>query len=58
MKKPREICLCAPLTSAAICLTVFCRHGETALHIAAVENHLHTARLLLQRGASVNEDAL
>jgi ankyrin repeat protein len=39
-------------------LTVGCRHGETALHIAAVENHLDTARLLLQRGASVNEDAL
>lgn len=58
MKKPREICLRTPLTSSATCSTVFCRHGETALHIAAVENHLHTARLLLQRGASVNEDAL
>jgi hypothetical protein len=61
MKKHREAhepSLRMPPTSSAPRLTRSCRQGETALHIAAVENHLEMAQLLLQRGASVSEDAM
>ena len=40
------------------CFDSSCSEGETALHVAAVENHVEMAKLLVQRGASVNEDAL
>ena len=30
------------------------KHGETALMTASADGHLETAKLLLQRGASIN----
>lgn len=56
MSPTSDSCECCSLLNDF--LTRNCRQGETALHIAAVENHMEFAQLLLQRGASVSEDAM
>ncbi len=40
------------LLSLMFCL-IGCRWGGTALHLAAIENQIETARLLLQRSVDV-----
>ncbi len=40
--------------AAAVQVTHFYSDGTTALHAAALKNHLEMAKLLLQHGADVN----
>ncbi len=55
------MCSCCVAEAADGCSTKLCdqvtrlrRFGMTALHFAAVENHMEMVKLLLQHGADVN----
>jgi ankyrin repeat protein len=34
-----------------------CRDGDTALHIAAIQNGVELAKVLLEKGADINAEA-